>query len=45
MISGVGFAGVKRDCTEKEGLARRVSKSSLGLVFEDDARFVDTLVN
>ena len=42
MISGVELAGVKRDCTEKEGLARRVSKSSLGLVFEDEARVAGT---
>ena len=41
MISGVGLAGVKRDCTEKEGLARRASKSSLGLVFEDEVRVAD----
>ena len=45
MISGVGLAGVKSECTEKDGWARRVSKSSLGLVFEDEARFVDTFAN
>ena len=44
MISGVGLAGVKSDCTEKEGLARRVSKSSLGWVFKDEARFAGTFV-
>ena len=45
MISGVGLAGVKSDCTEKEGLARRASKSSFGLAFVDDARIADTLAN
>ena len=38
----MGLAGVKSDCTEKEGLARRASKSSHGLVFEDDALIADT---
>lgn len=44
MISGAGvavaFAGVKRDLTDQEGLARRVSRSSGGLALEERGRVV-----
>lgn len=48
MISGVGLAstlaGVKSDFTDQEGLARRASRSSEGLVLEDSVRVVDAFV-
>ena len=45
-ISGAGlaagFAGAKSDLTDQEGLARRASRSSGGLVVEESVRIVKT---
>ena len=47
MISGAGpaavFAEVKSDFTDQEGLARRASRSSGGLVVEESVRIADAL--
>lgn len=38
-----GSAGAKSDFTDQEGLARRASKSSVGLVVEESVRVLDAL--
>lgn len=39
-----GLAGIKSDFTDQEGLARRASKSSEGLMVEESVRVPDALV-
>lgn len=47
VICGVGveaeFGGVKSDFTDQEGLARRASRSSEGLVIEESVRIANAL--